>query len=256
MRAPLLLWGVVCLGPVLVCGGAQVHLGQHAIPLPLALLYAIPYSPVAHVHHPYRAVAFLVPLLALGAAAAVARWPRWLLPAMAAAMLAETALLSPAIWPLPRTDVRAPPIYAQLSGPGAVLSWPAYKGTWNHAYRAWQVEHGRPMAQGVNVSLTPPVQRDNLVRDLLFAQGRPPTPTGSRAPPGATRLERPVPGQPSALGRMGFGWLVLHEASLPAGEADPVERRLRAWLGEPAVILAWRIPAEEVAAPARLGTGP
>ena len=96
--------GLLALGPALCVAGARLT------PLPLALLY-LPGSPFSLLHHPYRLVAALLPLLALFAAAGLRRAPGWVLGAALTGMLAETVLASPAPWPVATTRI---PVVAGL----------------------------------------------------------------------------------------------------------------------------------------------
>ncbi len=244
-RWSALLFGICALGPAAAWQGRVLSWGEGALPLPLALLYWLPGSPWALVHHPYRLTAFLVPLLALGAAAAISRQPRWVAAVALPALLMEALFISPAVWPLPTLDVRPPAIYEQLPEPGGVLDWPPDATTWNRRYEVWQVSHGRPIPYGVNAFLSEPIMVDPLVAELL----------GSLEDPRARLRNRDVPREPdfppadpsdvSRLDQLGIRYLVVHPAACSVGELEVASRIAERWLGEPVLTsdegLVWRV---------------
>ena len=86
---------VFALGPRLCVGGTLATWGAGAVPLPLALLY-VPGSPFRFVHHPYRMVAFFIPVLALLAAVGALALPRAARFVAAGLILLEATVASPA----------------------------------------------------------------------------------------------------------------------------------------------------------------
>ncbi|MFH1463786.1 MAG: hypothetical protein ABIO70_05295 [Pseudomonadota bacterium] len=245
-RWAALLFLVLALGPAIAWNGRPVMLGDMPAPLPLAFLYRVPHSVWRLVHHPYRLTAFLVPLLALGAAAAVARGPRWLLWAALPLALAENLLLSPAVWPLPLTDTRAPAVYAELPGPGGVLDWPPDATTWNRRYELWQVQYRRPIPYGVNVFLRDPILQDPLVAALVDALEDPARRVRNRDVPGDVAFPPPHHGATTGLGAFGLRFLVLHCAALSERENRATRATLAARLG-PSILRTegeevWEIP--------------
>jgi len=245
-RGAALLFLVLALGPAIAWNGRPVMLGELPAPLPLAFLYRVPHSVFALVHHPYRLTGFLVPLLALGAAAAVVRGPRWLPWVALPLALGEHLLLSPAVWPMPVTDARAPAVYQELPEPGGVIDWPPDATTWNRRYELWQVQHGRPIPYGVNVFLRDPILRDPLVAALLADLDDPARRVRNRDVPGNADFPAPLPGA-GRLGEFGLRFLVLHPAALSAREAVATRATLQERLG-PAVLRTegeevWEIPA-------------
>ncbi len=232
-RWAALVFGVFALGPALAWAGRPVMLGQGSFPLPLALLYEIPHSPWAHVHHPYRLTAFLVPLLAVGAAACVSRWPRWVPAVVIPLVLAENLLLSSAVWPMPVTDHRPPAVYAQIPGPGGVFDWPPDATTWNRRYQLWQVDHGRPIPYGVNVFLREPLMRDPMVAELLRTLADPRQRVHNRDVPGRVSFPEPEPEETTGLRSYGLRYLVLHPEAMGNGELGATRGILGHWLGEP-----------------------
>ena len=215
--------GLLALGPALCVAGARL------VPLPLALLY-LPGSPFSLLHHPYRLVAALLPLLALFAAAGLRRAPGFGLAAALTAMLAETVLASPAPWPVATTRI---PVVAGLEAlpPGHLLDWPPDASTANRQYQLAQAGHGRPIPYGVNVFLPDRLREDELVASLFAAlddaQGR----ARNRDVPGA-RLRR-VGVQGPRLRAWGFVGVALHEAHLTAAEAARARAILEGALGAP-----------------------
>ncbi len=247
-RFAFLAFGVLAMGPALAWGGQPVTVGGTAVPLPLALLYRIPGSPFALVHHPYRFAAFLVPVLALGAAATVARLRPWAVVPVVLAFVAEGLFASAVPWPLPTADPSPPPIHADLPGPGGVLDWPPDATAANRAYLLWQVSHGRPIPYGVNAFLSHALEEDPPVAELL----------GTLADPGRRVRNRDVPGDPrfppprrdgvTRLASMGLRWVVLHPDRAGAGERTAAEAVLDRWFGPAVVTLggasAWAVPAK------------
>jgi hypothetical protein len=252
-RWAVLLFGVLALGPALAWWGRPVMLGDGPLPLPLALLYRLPFSPWSFVHHPYRLAAFLVPLLAVGAAGAATLLPRWSVAVAAPLVLLEGLLLSPVPWPLPRTPAEAPAVYEALPIGGGVFDWPPDSTTWNRRYQLWQAQHGRPVPYGVNVFLREPLMRDPLVAELLDALDDP------RARVRNRDVHRPVdfpasnPAGWTQLADIGLRWFVLHPEAMGERELRATRAVLVEWLGESELTIdgaeAWRLPLEGVAVP-------
>ena len=230
-RGSVLLYATATLGPALAWWGRPLLWGRQPLPLPLAVLYQLP--PWNLVHHPYRLVSFLVILLALGAAGAVSLWGRWAWVGAAAALLVESLLFSPAVWPLVSTPWGVPSVYEALPEGGGVLDWPPDGTRWNRLYQLWQVEHGRPIPYGLNVFLTEPVLRDPLVARLLLELDNPMARARNRDVPRPLALTPPVVGESSRLADMGLRYLVLHRQALAAGEWEGSVRCLDDGLGAP-----------------------
>lgn len=227
---PLTLgYALMTLGPRLCVGGQLVTWGGGAVPLPLALLY-VPGSPFRFVHHPYRMVAFLIPLVALLAALAARRLPRPAIAGLAALALVESVAVSPAPWPLASAEVRAPAVYAALPA-GPVLDWPPDATLWNRRYALWQVGHGRPIAYGVNTFLPEDLLRDPLIQQLLGALQNPTARARNRDVPASGRVIVPAKPGPTTLGELGFRALVLHEDALGATERQRARSILVRQLG-------------------------
>jgi hypothetical protein len=249
-RWGVLLFSIFAMGPALAWWGRPVMLGDAPLSLPLAVLYRLPFSPWELVHHPYRLTAFLVPLLAVGAAAAVSRLPRWVAYVALPLVLVENLLVSAAVWPLPVTPSEPPAVYAELPGPGGVFDWPPDATTQNRRYQLWQVQHERPIPYGVNVFLREPLMRDPLVAELLTALDDPRQRVRNRDVPYPVDFPEPAAHGWSSLGEIGLRFLVLHPEAMGPRELTATRAVLASWLGEPvyedAEAEAWAIPLETV----------
>ncbi len=244
-----LVFAVFAMGPALAWGGHPVMLGDAPMSLPLAVLYRLPFSPWSLVHHPYRLTAFLVPLLAIGAAAAVSQLPRWVAFVAMPLVLAESLFVSAAVWPLPVTPAEPPAVYAELPGPGGVFDWPP-DATQNRRYQIWQVAHERPVPYGVNVFLREPLMKDPLVNELLGALDKPRERLKNRDGRYMVEFPGPTPGGWSSLGEIGLRWFVLHTEAMGRPELFATREVLHAWLGEPVLQdeawEVWAIPLDTV----------
>lgn len=232
-----LLYGLLCLGPALCWDGRLVRVGGQALRLPLALLY-LPGSPLAGVHHPYRLVVALLPLLGLFAGSGAARLPAvgagLLRDGAALVVVLEALLLSPAPWPTRVTAFELPAIYAALPD-GPLLDWPPDATAANRRYQAWQTAHGQPIPYGVNVFLPEVLRSDLLVVDLLRALDDPAARSRNRDQPPLRQLYPPSASRRARLGELGFVALVLHREALGEAERSRTEALLRARLGAPLV---------------------
>lgn len=225
-------YAIFALGPRLCVGGELVQWGTGAVPLPAALLY-LPGSPFRFVHHPYRMVALLLPLLAGLAALGAARLPRAVRPFAAALIVAEALLLSPAPWPVAFARVDAPKIYAEIPE-GPVLDWPPDATTWNRSYATWQVQHGRPIAYGVNTFLPEDVRANPTVSRLLRELRSPERRARNRDVPFQGAMFVPTAADRS-LADLGFQVLVLHKEALSDSELRGTRAALIEALGQPIV---------------------
>ncbi len=249
-RWGVLVFAIFALGPALAFWGRPVMLGDAPMSLPLAVLYRLPFSPWSLVHHPYRLTAFLVPLLAVGAAGAVSLLPRWVAFAAIPLVLAENLLISAAVWPLPVTDASLPAVYGDLPGPGGVFDWPPDATTWNRRYQIWQVQHERPIPYGVNVFLREPLMRDPLVAELLSVLEDPGQRVRNRDVPYPPDFPEPAGGGWSSLGDINLRFFVLHPQAMARRELVATREVLGSWLGEPVMhgveAEVWAIPLETV----------
>ena len=237
-------YGVLCLGPVLSFNRKPVYLGSQRLFLPLALLF-IPGSPFASVHHPYRMVAFLLPLLGLLAAEGLPHLPRLVRWGAPIALLAEWLLVSPAPWPVATTPVTPTAVLEKLEGDGAILDWPPDRTTANRAYLLAQVHHGRPIPYGPARFLSETLRADPLVAELLENLEDPVgRARGRDVPFMGTVLLAPV-GKATRLRSHGFDTVLLHRRYLSENELALATATLTEWLGEVDAdvegVLGWRL---------------
>ena len=227
------IFGLMLLGPRLCVEGNLPRWGRGSVPLPLAIFY-IPGSPFRFVHHPYRLVAFAMPLLGMLAAAGALRLPRWARPVAAGAILAETLVLSPAPWPLATASVVPPDVYDDAPA-GPVLDWPPDATTWNRQYALWQVTHHRPIAYGVNAFLPVVGRQDPLVYRMLAELRALERRAKNRdvAFVGKLRLF-PAEDAPGLAG-LGYRAIVLHREAMSTSEWTGTSELLRRELGAPAL---------------------
>ena len=215
-RLPWLAWiGVfylLMLGPYLYVDGAYVTLADRKIPLPfLALFELVPVF--SRISHPFR---FVMPVqlgLALLAARALVGLPGWARALAATGLLVEHLLLSPAPWPLARSDARMPEHVAVLAGdpaPGGVLDLPVTVPNLERAvYLYWQTAHGRASPYQLNEPLPGVLRRSHLVQLLLVAEGG----RVDSLPPVLPTLDLVASGR--ALAALGARYIVLHETLYP-----------------------------------------
>ena len=235
-RRPALFFGLFALGPSLSFNRRLITLGGVASLLPMAALYLLPFSPWRAVHHPYRIAAFVVPLLAIGAACAASRLPRVLGWALPAVILAESLFASAAPWPL----VRAPfgddaPLYTVLPAEGHVLDWPPDNSEANRGYVLNQLIHRRGIPYGVSEFLPEPLRRDPLVGQLLRTLRQVDRRARDRDVPFHGRVVLPLEPGETRLGEWGFGAVVVHPERLSPPERSQTKRLLREALGPPIV---------------------
>lgn len=231
-RVPWMVWILVSfllmLGPYLYIGGSYVTYDDRRIPLPFLVLFdAIP--AFERISHPFR---FVVPVqlgLAMFACVGLAhlpRWARWIPPV---AMLVEVLQLSPAPWPLPRSDITMPAYNEKLGADpvaGAVVDLPATVPNLERAvYLYYQTVHGRPIPFSLNEPMPPMVSRSHLLRAVLTAEaGR-----IDSLPPQLGDLDLVVAGR--ALARLGVRYIVVHERLYLPERLEQVLGLLRTGLG-------------------------
>jgi hypothetical protein len=225
-RFMLFWWGLLCTGVLLSLGpylllAPGVHLGGPWSPLYILLFRYFPFFTL--VLEPFR-FAFLATLatavMATAGAAHITRsWPRrWSTAFGITAGLiiwAEFILLSPAAWPLPRTELSTPAAYeefANVPGEFAILELPMWREGSDlmvKEYFYWQTTHGKATAHAIH-GLPPPYLLANpFTRHLLNLERDRPKfpPTG--------QVER-VLGY-FDLKEDGFDYIVLHERFFEPG---------------------------------------
>ncbi len=250
-RAPWLVWigvfGLLMLGPYLYVAGEYVTVTDRRIPMPfLAMFELLPLF--ERISHPFRFVMAVQLGLGVLAAVGLGALPRLGRVAVVGLLAVEALLVSPAPWPLPRSESHLPESVAILAAdpvPGAVLDLPVSVPNLERAvYLYWQTGHGRPSPYALNEPLPVVLDRSHFVRALLVAEaGR-----LDRLPPMVGELDLVVASR--ALARLGVRWIVMHESLYPPERRAQTLLLLRATLGEETVTTTdgrrlWRLEAPD-----------
>lgn len=254
LRLPLVLVLVLALGPTLVVNQVPVRIAGMQLPLPDTLLY-LPGSPFRFVHHPYRLVVLPMLLGAVAAAHALRHHPR-LAVTLAGAVLVETLVASPAVWPLPMADITAPDVYRTLHDDdtvGAIWDFPPEYHAANRRYQALAVVHGKRIPYGVNQFLPTAFAKNHLVRTLMQCLRKPAVATIARegGRPLDAFLQRPVEAKVAAGRAALLGWgydvIAVHTDLLQPNEATCVGRTLGASTTKDGAVTIYRLGAEVAA---------
>lgn len=250
-RLPWVAWAgafaVLMLGPYLYVDGAYVTVADRRLPLPfLALFDSLPLF--ERISHPFRFVMGVQLGLAVLAAVGLGALPRWGRVVAAGVLAVEALVLSPAPWPVPRSDGNMPAHVAVLAEdpePGAVLDVPITAPNLERAvYLYWQTGHRRPSPYALNEPLPVVLDRSHLVRALVVAEaGR-----IDRLPPMLAEFDLVVAGR--ALARLGVRYVVLHGNMYPSERREQSITLLRTALGPETVTTEddrhiWRIALPE-----------
>lgn len=178
----LLLGGVfflLALGPFLYVDGAYLELRGDWIPLPfLGFFHAFPlFSRISHAFRFVVGVSLALGILAaMGAKALLGQtargpWGQLLVAGCTVAILTETLLFSPAVWPIPVSHIQIPSFYTRLADEPdgfAVLDLPLGVPTLERAvYTFGQTVHHKKVPYGLNDPL-PASLRDNRLIDYLL----------------------------------------------------------------------------------------
>lgn len=219
---------VMTLGPYLYVGGDHLLVGGRRVPLPfLAFFDALPMF--ERISHPFRFVMGSTLGLSVLAAVAVRALPGWGQALAITGVCAEFLLLSPAPWPLPRSQAEIPAIYDQVAAdpaPGGVLDLPALVPNLERAaYLYYQTRHARPSPYALNEPMPEVLSRSHLVRALLVAEGS----RMDRLPPTLGELDLVVAGR--SLARLGFRYVVVHGGLYPQDKLGAALALLRISLG-------------------------
>jgi hypothetical protein len=141
----------------------------------------------------------------------------------------EFLLMSPAVWPLPRSSAEIPAVYQEIAAdpvPGALLDLPMSVPNLERAvYLYWQTAHGRPGPYALNEPLPAVLGRSHLMRALLVAEGG----RMDHLPPTIGDLDLVVSGR--SLARLGFRYVVVHGDMYPPEKLEQTLELLRAALG-------------------------
>lgn len=235
------------LGTLLWFDGDWVRVGGRRLSLPFGWLQGL--IPALAITHPARlgvgATAIAAALAAWGLKGTRGAW--WAIPAL----VAETALLSAARWPLPSSPAEVPPIYARVAEDPdgrAVLDLPAEVGGTmaTSRYFWYQTVHRRPVPWTPDARAS---RNGDTATTRLF-----------EVPPGGGQ-PAPIGPEDAARVRRQYGWIVLHrDLAARVGRADDLEAQLAAAFGPPTDVegdlRAWRLPGEgERGGPAVAGAG-
>ena len=164
----------LALGPFLYVGGDYVQVAGGWVPLPFLAFYEA-FPMFSRISHAYRfvqgATVALCVLVAFLVAAVERRRGRrvavGLAVVLAAGRVAESLLATPAVFPLPTSEVVAHPVFRELRD-GAVLDLPVGVPVLARSqYLAGQLVHGQPVVYGLN-DPTPPVLYHNHYTGFLL----------------------------------------------------------------------------------------
>ena len=197
--------------------------------LPLALFY-LPLSPFQMVHHPYRIMAFTLPLLLIGAGYGLQKLPlpSWI---VLLGLYMGEQLQSPVPYPFVRAKVED-----NIGMQGVRLDWPPDFSAPNRQYLLAQLKHHYPIVYGVNRWLPEPVRKDPGVQRWLRLLENPRQRSRNRdMPPLPIRAiyEEPLSTEPSRLPGMGIEWLVVHLEYLSKEEEERLFPQLEEEWGVP-----------------------
>lgn len=208
------LFVVLSLGPYLFVGGQYVAWGRYWVGLPFLFLFDhVPgFSSVSHAYRFVVGATLALCVLLAYSVRGITRKRRsaWALVALLAGLrVVESMALSPAVMPVPATEITSHPVYAELDE-GAVLDLPVGVPVLARArYSAAQLVHGQPIPYSLNDPTPPFVYRNRLGQYLIELER-------SRVAFAPAEL----PALDILLGREqmvaeGLRWIVLHRAELP-----------------------------------------
>lgn len=199
--------------------------------LPLALFY-LPCFPFQMVHHPYRMMAFMLPLVLIGVGYGLKRVPIFAQLLLFGLYVTEQ-LQSPVDYPFLRANVEE-----NVGMEGARLDWPPDFSEPNRQYLLAQLKHHYPVVYGVNIWLPESVRKDAGVQRWLRLLDNPRERSQNRdmpALPIRKIYEENVSDEPSTLDKMGIKWLVVHRKYLSDNEENRLFHQLQKEFGMPLV---------------------
>lgn len=245
LASALPLW-ILALGHWLRLGGRVIRL-PFPVELPAGFLvdHVEALRVVSHWDRAAGPASVLLAAAAAAGATAIRPRARWVAPAVALAVLADSVAFSPTRWPRLAHSVELPAEVLELMalaaehGPGSVLDLPmddndlpTDTASSRRPYWLWQAWHRLPVAahyEGYESVL----MRSGRARTLQARCGGLPV-----ARPGANETRRNAEGSdPVTLAQLGFRYVVLHRANAPEGCAEAIE----AALGPPAGASTWVI---------------
>jgi len=212
-----LVYFVLCLGPFLFIAGDYVQAFGGWIPLPfLALFKWFPmFSRISHAYRFSVGVGLVLCVLLAWTVRAMQRSRlAGIVPValLAALRLAESFYASPAPFPLPASEAKVPSVVKQLEG-GAVLDLPVGRPVLARSqYALTQLVHGQASPYGLNDPLPKSLRSNRFLRFLVEMEYS----TAATLPASLPWFDLYM-GQQAATAD-GLRWIVLHEASYPAGQ--------------------------------------
>lgn len=164
---------LLSLGPFLYVAGDYVKVDGGWLPLPFLALYQW-FPMFSRISHAYRFAMGTAMALSVLAALAVraSRSPGWIALLIGGARLVESLLFSPAIWPLPVSEVRIPAVYSELKG-GAVLDLPVTEPVLARSQTLiYQLVHQQPLPFGLNDPVPRYLHLNHYTRFLIDLERR------------------------------------------------------------------------------------
>lgn len=230
------LMGVLTLGPFLYVNGDYLSVMGGWVPLPFLALYeTVPMF--SRISHAYRFVMGLTLGLCMLAAWAIRdcrtrRWPVWPIAlTLGFLRIGESFVFSPAVFPLPTSQVSVPQALAELET-GAVLDLPVGVPVLARArYSMAQLINKRPSPFGLNDPVPSSLKNNHFTQYLIALEWG----DVDTLPASMPWLDLVV-GQAAAMSD-GLEWVVLHKNWLP----PTVERRLDGFLS----LVATEVHADE-----------
>lgn len=226
------------LGPYLNIGGDYRTVFGQRVPLPFLLFFEA-FPLFDRISHPFRFVTGVSLAVGVSAAVGLRHLLRHLRPtprlvtvgALCLAVLAETAVASPATLPVPHASAHIPQAYSAMRQDpqaGAVLDLPLTVPNLERAVYVWfQAAHQRPIPWGLNDPM-PKVLLDNRLTATLIRLEE------SRAWTASAMLpELDVVIGARALQRQGYRYIVVHRGFYPPFKAERVEQLLTTLYGPP-----------------------
>ena len=216
---------VLALGPFLFVAGDYVSAFGGWIPLPfLALFKGVPmFSRISHAYRFSVGVSLGLCMLLAWTIRSMngRRIPGWAAAAAVVVLrIGESTVASPAPFPFPVANATVPEAVAALEG-GAVLDLPVGRPVLARSqYSLAQLEHNQPSPYGLNDPLPQSLRANRFLRFLVEMEYS-----------ATATLPAQLPWFDLAMGRQaaiedGLKWIVMHEASYPAGQFGRTARFL------------------------------
>lgn len=245
-----IVFALLSFGPVLHAGGVNT-----GVPLPFALVNAIPVLNHIRIPMRYGLMVFLGAALLAGAGAQVLIARRW----WWAVVIAALVLLESAVLPYPTLEFRAPNIYqaiAQEPGDFTVLEVPSFNWRYAAKNEAYQAVHHKRILRAYTNRIAPDVadyfnlrQTPVVVRSLRILEG---------AEQGVLTEQELAQDRAAARATVSFfdiRYVIVHHDQLEPERAQQIEKYLREVLearvvDEQGDVTAYRLPVPPELSPA------